>query len=67
MKLRSDQEGVLLELYTDLLAKILINLTPSYQTLSFYFGIFPITTLKPFVPNAPFLYPLKTSKNHKVF
>ena len=23
--------------------------------------------INPFVPNAPFLYPLKTSKNHKVF
>ena len=24
-------------------------------------------TINPFVPNAPFLYPLKTSENRKVF
>ena len=26
-----------------------------------------ITIINPFVPNAPFLYPLKTSENPKVF
>ena len=29
-------------------------------------GIF-LNAINPFVPNAPFLYPLKTSENHKVF
>ena len=27
---------------------------------------YPVT-INPFVPNAPFLYPLKTSENRKVF
>ena len=29
--------------------------------------ILEIETINPFVPNAPFLYPLKTSENRKVF
>ena len=28
---------------------------------------FTSSLLNPFVPNAPFLYPLKTSESHKVF
>ena len=26
-----------------------------------------LNAINPFIPNAPFLYPLKTSENHKVF
>ena len=32
-----------------------------YQTIK------RIVLINPFVPNAPFLYPLKTSENRKVF
>ena len=45
LKSQWDQKSVLFELFTDLLAKILMNLSLFYQFLSFYFRIFPITTL----------------------
>ena len=45
VKLQSDQKSVLQELFTDLLAKILMNLSFFYQTSSFYFRIFSIATL----------------------
>ena len=47
MKLQSDQKRVSLEMIRDLIAKLLINLSVSYETLSFYFRIFPIATLLP--------------------
>ena len=44
VKLQLDQRSVLWELFTDLLAKILMNLSLFYQTLSFYFRIFSMAT-----------------------
>ena len=32
-----------------------------------YYGLFYALNINPFVPNAPFLYPLKTSENRKIF
>ena len=44
VKLQLDQRSVLWELFTDLLAEILMNLNLFYETLSFYFRIFPVAT-----------------------
>ena len=38
---------------------------PLYESISYNWSL--LYSLDPFVPNAPFLYPLKTSENRKVF
>ena len=38
---------------------------PLYESISYNWSL--LYSLGPFVPNAPFLYPLKTSENRKVF
>ena len=37
------------------------------QSMKIMIVILEIETINPFVPNAPFLYPLKISENRKVF
>ena len=37
------------------------------QSMKIMIVILEIETINPFVPNAPFLYPLKTSENRKIF
>ena len=37
---------------------------PLYESISYNWSL--LYSLDPFVPNAPFLYPLKTSENRKV-